>query len=104
MSCLPTSGDSWPINVADTLPDLSEVFRAAGHSAVHAKSVVRVGEEQTFFRGATRRLRDKGWDKATRAARLLPLPHAMRSASGALSGKDVKPAGALTRRASRPVR
>jgi glycosyltransferase involved in cell wall biosynthesis len=79
---------------------------ASSHSAVLAKTVTRFDEEAAYYQVAARKLEEKGWSKAARAARMHPLSrlHAMHSAIGALSGRDVRLAGALTRRALRPVR
>lgn len=71
------------------------------HSSVHAKSVVRFDEENTYYAAAAQQLAELGWSRAARAARLHPLSrlHAMQSAMNALAQRDVKLAGALTGRA-----
>lgn len=76
---------------------------AASHSSVHAKNVMRFDEEDAYYLAAAKQLDEKGWTKAARAARLHPLSrlHAMQSAAGALSARDLRLAGALTRRALR---
>jgi glycosyltransferase involved in cell wall biosynthesis len=90
--------------------DPTPVFRyrrhASSHSALAAKTVTRFDEETAYYLAAARRLDDKGWTKAARAARLHPLSrlHAMHSAAGALSARELRLAGALTRRALRSAR
>lgn len=77
----------------------------ASHSSVGAKDVVRFDEEQRYYAAAAEQLRQKGWHKAARAARLHPFTrlHAMRSAVGALASRDVRMAAALAGRAVRRV-
>ena len=79
---------------------------ASSHSSVNAKNVTRFDEEAAYYLAAARQLDEKGWTKAARAARMHPLSrlHAMQSAAVALSGRDLRLAGSLTRRASGSAR
>lgn len=79
---------------------------ASSHSSVHARTVTRFDEEGAYYLAAARQLDEKGWTKAARAARRHPLSrlHAMQSAAQALSARDPRLAGALTRRALRSTR
>ena len=90
--------------------DKTPAFRyrrfAGNHSSQHAKSMLRFDEEQRYYTYIGGKLREKGWTKAARAARLHPTTrlHAMRSALGAATGRDLKLALGLTRIATRWVR
>ncbi|HEU5471777.1 MAG TPA: glycosyltransferase [Actinophytocola sp.] len=90
--------------------DKTPVFRyrrhQANHSSQHAKTLARFDEEQRYYAAAARKLRETGWTRAARAARLhlTTRLHALRSALGALGGRDVKLALSLVGRALRPAR
>jgi glycosyltransferase involved in cell wall biosynthesis len=90
--------------------DPTPVFRyrrhASSHSSLNARTVTRFDEEAAYYVAVARRLDEKGWTKAARAARLHPLSrlHAVRSAAEALSARNLRLAGALTRQALRSAR
>jgi glycosyltransferase involved in cell wall biosynthesis len=85
----------------DPTPAFRYRRHAASHSSVHAKNVDRFDEERTYYEAAAQQLKEKGWTKAARAARLHPLSrlHAMQSALEALAAKDAKLAATLVGRA-----
>lgn len=84
--------------------DPTPAFRYRRHQSSHsseaAKDVRRFDEENLFYSEAAKRLRDKGWKPAARAARwhVYSRAHAMRAALGALATGDVRRTLALTRR------
>ncbi len=90
--------------------DSTPAFRyrrfAGNHSSQHAKSMLRFEEEQRYYAHMAKTLREHGWTKAAGAARLHPTTrlHAMRAALGAVTARDFKLAGNLTRLATRWVR
>jgi GT2 family glycosyltransferase len=89
----------------DPTPAFRYRRHAASHSSIGAKDVVRFDEEQRYYAAAAAKLREHGWTKAARKAKLHPLCrlHATQAALGALSARDLKLTAALARRALRPV-
>lgn len=87
----------------DPTPAFRYRRHAGNHSSQHAKSVLRFAEEQRYYLAMSKRLKEHGWRKAARAARLHPTTrlHAMRSAVGAVASRDIKLTAKLTRLALR---
>lgn len=79
---------------------------AGNHSSQHAKSMLRFEEEQRYYAQMSTELREEGWTKAGRAARLHPTTrlHALLAALRAAGARDFKLAFSLTRLATRWVR
>jgi glycosyltransferase involved in cell wall biosynthesis len=91
--------------VMDPTPAFRYRRHQASHSSVHARSVIRFDEEQRFYAIAARRLRDIGWRRAARMARLHPLSrlHAMQMAINSFLHGNPRLGAALVRRSLRPV-
>jgi len=86
--------------VLDPTPAFRYRRHAISHSSNHAKDTIRFDEERVFYLDMAKRLDEKGWTKAARAARLHMFSrlHAMQSAVDALKGGDVRRMLALTKR------
>jgi len=89
----------------DPTPAFRYRRHAASHSSLHAKSLLRFEEEQRYYAHAATKLREHGWLRAARVARLHPTTrlHAIRAALGAVAARNGRLALDLTRLALRPV-